>query len=129
MGEMADHDAEVYGFVSNYFRVRVPGVRPPAAPTASVLRSQMAALAAEVVRIEALPKEPDAKVIRFRKCYRNTGANGNNWYSYAALKVGDAWFVTGQVTASYTWDQLLVFIGDEYLHTIRVAAGWQKLGA
>ena len=121
MGDMADHDAEVYGFGWEGLKIRVPGARPPAV-TASALRSSMAALAAEIARIEALPKEPSAKVIRFKKRY------GEKCYSYAALKVGNAWFVTGRVTAPFTWNELLAFIGDEYLHTIRVAAGWQKLG-
>lgn len=126
MGDMAEHDAEVYGFAWNGLKIKVPGAQKPAVATASVLRNQMAALAAEVARIEALPKEPDAKVIRFKKKF--TAYGRQQWYSYAAMKVGSTWYVTGRVTTPFTWNELLAFIGDEYLHTIRVAAGWQKLG-
>jgi hypothetical protein len=95
-----------------------------------MLRSQISALAAEVARIEALPKEPDAKAIRFKKRYVVGGRDDQHWYSYGAVRVRpNLWYVTGRVISGFTWDQLLAFITDEHLDTIRVAVGWRKLGA
>lgn len=105
-------------------------VGPPRVSTASALRNQIAALASEVARIEALPKEPDAKAIRFKKRYAVAGRGGQHWYSYGAVRVRpNLWYVTGRVTSGFTWDQLLAFITDEHLDTIRIAVGWRKLGA
>lgn len=128
MGEMADHDAEVFGFAAAVRNSPTREVRPTRTSVATTLRNQIAALAAEAARIEALPREPDAKAIRFRKRYDASGQGGQHWYSYAAVRVRpDLWYVTGLVTRGFTWDQLLHFIGDEHLHTIRVATGWRKL--
>jgi hypothetical protein len=130
VGEMADHDAEVYGFGLEGFKIRVPGVQPLPVRTVSTLRSQISALAAEVARIEALPKEPDAEAIRFKKRYAAAERDGRRRYTYGAFRVRpNLWYITGRVTRGFTWDQLLEFIGDEYLHTIRVAVEWRKLGA
>lgn len=124
---MADYAEEMYHeWVDRRGLLRKVG--PPRANTASTLRNQIAALASEVVRIEALPKEPDAKAIRFKKRYAAAGQNGAHWYTYGAFRVRpNLWYVTGRVTNGFTWDQLLNWIGDEHLHTIRVAVEWRKL--
>ena len=75
-----------------------------------VLQAQRDVLAGELDRLNLQPTEPeDGSIIRFNITY--TGAR--TAYSYAALRVGGFWFVTGGVKQShFAWDELLDWLRE-----------------
>ena len=94
----------------------------------SVLRREAAALLAEADRIERRPRDyfVEGTVLTFQKPGRYR--DGYDTYAgnlkYAAIKAGgrpNCWFLTGSITHGKTWGQLLEFIGDENLDTVRTA--------
>lgn len=81
---------------------------PTRAPASKIraLRAQLAAIAEELTRLEALPEEPpEGSVIRFNMQF---GGHGTV-YDYAAIRAGDGmWYTTGpRSPKGYSWDSLL----------------------
>lgn len=74
--------------------------------TLAALRSQLAAIAEQITRLENRPEEPtEGSVIRFNMQF---GGHGTV-YDYAAIHCGDGkWYTTGpRSPKGYTWDELL----------------------
>ncbi|ASZ75510.1 hypothetical protein KIW74_gp18 [Mycobacterium phage Kimona] len=75
---------------------------------------------AQLEELLSVPQEPaEGSVIKFRKF--------NQAYTFAALRIGDRWFVTQDGSRSSrqgyspkTWEQLLVWIGERNWSTIEV---------
>jgi hypothetical protein len=60
----------------------------------------------------------DGQVLTFSKRFPGTAVD----YQYAAIKVEDQWYITGQNNAgrAFNWSALIAFVGIEALKTIKV---------
>ena len=69
------------------------------------------------------PPEP-LSVIAFNNKQFRTASSGyyGQQYHYCAITFGGRWYLSGprETNNSYTWDQLLEFIGSKYWSTIKV---------
>ncbi|UVK59804.1 hypothetical protein SEA_ALEEMILY_64 [Gordonia phage Aleemily] len=79
--------------------------------------------------LEMIPEPAKLTVLTFSKRYPTSPKT----YLFAALKVRkNQWTLTGRESGTYTWAQLLQFIGDGSsdglgVRTIRIATGWQAV--
>jgi hypothetical protein len=102
-----------------------PAMATSIAVNRSVLKNRAEALEAQLREIQKglaslVPDEPVGlgTVIRFKKF--------NRQYSYAAIKVGDEWYLTQNPNRPQdrklpkTWDELLDFVGERNWETVEV---------
>jgi len=76
------------------------------------LQAQLDRLTDRLIRLERFPTQDpcsDTDVIRFDKAWRP----GAEQYSYAAIRIGGYYYLTGANTKPLTWDQLVHWMGEE----------------
>ena len=89
------------------------------------LEIQISEMVETLAVLKTWPKEPveDYAVITFSKTF---GSSSNFPYHYAAIKAGGRWWITGKVTRSFSWEELLDFI-DSAAPTMLEAGSWVSL--
>ncbi len=97
-------------------------------PRAAIIARQIDMLLAEAAKLENRPVDDfaDGDVVLFDKRFgandrgQNRRVNGQNVkvYTYAAVKGGGLWWVTGDRTGGVTWDQMMDFVEE------REKPGW-----
>lgn len=98
---------------------------------AADLRGQADRLDDRADKLDSRPKDYflEGAVIVFTKQGRYGTGHWSDYQGplkYAAIKAGNrdaCWFLTGLTQYAKTWDELLDFIGEENLHTVR-SSGW-----
>ncbi len=89
------------------------------------LREEVLRLTERLTRVAERPDEPIGDAVRFTKRFQ-----GGDPFTYVAVRAPDGrWYVTGNVTKSFRWDDLLDFVtsaGDS-LTTLDVVTGWRSL--
>ena len=125
-------DADLY--IGQYHGPRKDNIARRAAKAAATAADQRLAeeLAAEKLTVEVESKKDMIRalgadtfdqhtVIRFDKRFEGT----DTVYTYAAIKIGSRWYLTGSVHGSrFTWDELMLFLvsGSEPTTTFEVLA-------
>lgn len=75
-----------------------------------------------LAEIERTPQDTysDFDVIRFSKPGKFVGSDTDT-LTYAAIKAGGRWFLTGKPTGGFRWASLLEFVGADNFDTIEAA--------
>lgn len=102
--------------------------------SSSALWELCAKLAEKAADLEAFelearkPNEPESldgrsPVIRFSKTFHA----GAKRYEYAAIGIHGRWFLTGQNTDFFRWEELMGWIGEDNWETVEVLHGLVEL--
>lgn len=96
-------------------------VQPIVRDRAETIRDEIARLQVKLDRYENLPKDEygPAAIVVFTKQFNNAGLK----YTYACVKGGGFWFVTGRPDR-YSWEGLLDFVYNNLSEDGSVEAHW-----
>lgn len=93
----------------------------------SIIEGRIKALEAELDKLQEWGEDTfkGGDVLRFKVKFQA----GGMWYTYAALKCGNRWFITGNKMSYLTWDKLVEFWAGVYkVKGMKVASEWKDLG-
>jgi len=91
------------------------------------LEREMESMARTLEALKTWPKEPKTTfdgppaVVIFEKTF-----GSRTHYHYAAISAGGRWYLTGNITRSFSWEELLDFV-DSATSTMMEAGSWVSL--